>query len=173
MASDDTFRFPESLRLNGKMLHLVYDPGNPQRAQALPNYEVMIPLPSSTTQEVELPGVGKKWVAIVDAKSPAQPMQQPGGRPSIERSYLCFRLVDGPVPPLSVPAREFVVYAEEPQGMEQNRAQMLIDAVLGVMLETAPQPVGNWTEQLAQARHAGMRPSVTAPDEAAEGDGDE
>jgi len=33
--------------------------------------------------------------------------------------------------------------------------------------------VGNWTEQLAQARHAGMRPSVTAPDEAAEGDGDE
>ena len=163
MASDDTFRFPESLRLNGKMLHLVYDPGNPQRAQALPNYEVMIPLPSSTTQEVELPGVGKKWVAIVDAKSPAQPMQQPGGRPSIERSY----------PPLSVPAREFVVYAEEPQGMEQNRAQMLIDAVLGVVLEAAPQPVGNWTEQLAQARHAGMRPSVTAPDEAAEGDGDE
>ena len=62
------------LKVDGKTLHLIYDPGNSQRAQALPNYDVMIPLPSSTTQEVVLPGVGKKWVAIVDAKSPAQPM---------------------------------------------------------------------------------------------------
>lgn len=164
MAHDDTFRFPESLKLDGKTLHLVYDPGNPQRAQALPNYEVMIPLPSSTTQEVELPGVGKKWVAIVDAKSPAQPMRQAGGVPSVERSYLCFRLVDGPVPPLSVPAREFVVYAEESQGMEQNRAQTLIDAVLGIVLDSTPQPTANWTEQLARAQHAGIHTSQLVED---------
>ena len=162
--ADDTFRFPETLKVDGKTLHLIYDPGNSQRAQALPNYDVMIPLPSSTTQEVELPGVGKKWVAIVDAKSPAQPMQ-PGGRPSIEMSYLCFRLVDGQVPPLSVPAREFVVYAEEPLGMASNRAQTLIDAVLGVVMESAPQPTANWTEQLAQAQHAGMRQTVPQNEE--------
>lgn len=162
--ADDTFRFPETLKVDGKTLHLIYDPGNSQRAQALPNYDVMIPLPSSTTQEVVLPGVGKKWVAIVDAKSPAQPMQ-PGGRSSIEMSYLCFRLVDGPVPPLSVPAREFVVYAEEPLGMASNRAQTLIDAVLGVVMESAPQPTANWTEQLAQAQHAGMRQTVPQNEE--------
>lgn len=155
-----TFTFPEALNFGGKRLRLIYDPGNPQRAQALPNFGLMVPLPTSATQEVELPGLGKKWLAIIDAKSPAQPMQ-PGGRPSVEMTYLCFRLLDANLSPMLIEPSELVVYAEEPpkarEDNEATRAQRLIDTVLGVVMESAPVPSVNWTEQLAlvQAQQAG------------------
>lgn len=148
----EDFHFPETLSLNGKTFHLVFDPGNPQRAQAVPNYDVMIPLATSVTQEIDLPGVGKKWLAIVDAKSPAQSMRT--GTPAIEQTYLCFRIVDGPISPLNVPAREFVVYAEEVRPVQGNRAQGIIDTVLGFAMEGTQQQATNWTKQLSVAKNA-------------------
>ena len=66
------FVFQEHLEYDGEQYDLVFDPGNPQRAQVIPNYETMIPQPSSVIQKFDLPGVGKRWMAIIDAMTPAQ-----------------------------------------------------------------------------------------------------
>ena len=166
------FRCQEHLVYDGEHYDLVYDPGNPQRAQVIPNYEAMFPQQTSVIQECELPGLGQRWMAIVDAVTPAQSMQQTGGLPTVEKRYLCFRIYkheyelpreeiqkkpDGTLvtvrSPLAARPQEMVIYARSTSGNTQgNRAQRLIAALLGAAMKDMPVTDMNWTQQLAEAQ---------------------
>lgn len=164
-----TSPFREHLEYDGEQYDLVFDPGNPQRAQVIPNYEAMFPQQTSVIQKCELPGVGIRWVAIIDAVTPAQSMQQTGSLPTVERRYLCFRIYQNEhelprvavkkepsgtmevVPsPLAARPQEMVIYAQSTPGKSQgNRAQRLINALLGAASRDMPAPNPDWTRDFA------------------------
>lgn len=146
------FHFRETLNLDGEQYTLMYDPGNPQRPQVLPNYPAMLPQSSSCCQKIALPGVGEKWITIIDAVLPAQTMAQTGGAPAIERRFLCFRIYDVYTDPMITPPAEMVMYALG-NGQDGSRGQRLINALLGMAEQqqtTKVDPDTDWTRQLAE-----------------------
>lgn len=183
MQNTSTFQFQEQLEYDGEHYDLVYDPGNPQRAQVIPNYEAMFPQQTSVLQECELPGVGQRWVAIIDAVTPAQSMQQTGGLPTVEKRYLCFRIYknedelpraaiqkkpDGTLvmvrSPLAARPQEMVIYARSTPGNSQaNRAQRLIAALLGAAAREMPAANPNWTQELALVTQGATSSAVAEP----------
>lgn len=179
------FHFPERMEYDGEHYDLVYDPGNPQRPQVIPNYQAMFPQETSAIEQFTWPGQGQLWLAIIDALSPAQSMQQTGGLPAIERRYLCFRLFEREedipratqridasgkvayVPSaLAVRPQEMVIYAKStPGGHQSNRAQRLITALLGTAQREMPAPRPDWTRDFARMTLAAPLPvSVEVPD---------
>ena len=178
------FVFQEHLEYDGEQYDLVFDPGNPQRAQVIPNYETMIPQPSSVIQKFDLPGVGKRWMAIIDAMTPAQSSEQTGGLPAVERHYLCFRIYSDQnelpramirkasggvelVPsPLAARPQEMVIYSRSTRGKDQgNRAQRLVSALLGAVAREFPAPNSAWTQELARVTQTAAEPAAVQTDE--------
>lgn len=148
------FHFPETLNLDGEQYTLMYDPGNPQRPQVLPNYRAMLPQPSSCCQQVELPGLGRKWMTIIDAVIPAQAMTQTGGAPAMERRFLCFRIYDVFTDPMITPPAEMVMYALG-NGQDGSRSQRLLNTLLGMAEQQQANKVApdtDWTRQLAEVQ---------------------
>lgn len=162
------FRFPENITLDGERYALVYDPGNPSRAQVLPNYKAMFVQPTSACEPVELQGLGKKWLAVLDTVIPAMTAQQTGGRPVPEKRYLCFILLDYQRDPMAILPQEMVMYGKivaDEKAYGLSRGRRILDAVLGSASAEAPKPNANWTKQLAVLQEQQAPTSVT-PEEA-------
>lgn len=168
------FHFPENIMLDGERYALVYDPGNQSRAQVIPNYKAMFVQPSSTCESIELQGLGKKWLAILDAVLPAMTAQQTGGRPVPEKRYLCFMLLDYQRDPMSINPQEMVMYGKvvaDGQEYGLNRGRRILDAVLGSASAEAPKPDANWTKQLAVLQE--QQPPAPVTTQESENDADD
>lgn len=166
------FHFPENITLDGERYALVYDPGNPSRAQVLPNYKAMFVQPTSVCEPMELQGLGKKWLAILDAVTPAMTAQQTGARPVPEKCYLCFMLLDYQRDPMTINPQEMVMYGKIVASENgSSRGRRILDAVLGSASAEAPKPDVNWTKQLAVLQEPQPPAAVTRQE--AENDADD
>lgn len=155
MPQQPEFHFPSQLELDGNIYNLVYDPGNPARPQVMPNYRAMLVRPSSNCEPVNLGEMGVKYLAIVDAVLPAMTAQQAGGFPVPEKQYLCFKLADYNTDPVKVDPRELVIYERRQESggsYAMNRAQRLLNAIMGSTAAAEPQPDTSWTRKMAQIR---------------------
>lgn len=155
MMQQPEFHFPDQMQLDGDTYNLVYDPGNPARPQVMPNYRAMLVQPSSNCEPVNLGEMGVKYLAIVDAVLPAMTAQQAGGYPVPEKKYLCFRLADYSTNPVKMDPRELVIYERRQEAggdYSLNRAQRLLNAILGGTAAAEPQPDTSWTRKMAEIR---------------------
>lgn len=172
MQQQNTFHFPEQLELDGSKYSLVYDPGNPERPQVMPNYKAMFIQPSSDCYPLSIQGMEQapKYFAVVDAVMPPLTAQQAGGFPVPEKRYLCLKLEDYKKNPAVINPAELVIYErrQSADGDNVNRGQRLLNAILGSAAAAEPKPDTQWTSQMAQIK--AMQEGPQEQPEAAEHD---
>ena len=81
--------------------------------------------------------------------------QQAGGYPVPEKKYLCFRLADYSTNPVKMDPRDLVIYERRQEAggdYSLNRAQRLLNAILGGTAAAEPQPDTSWTRKMAEIR---------------------
>lgn len=140
-----TFRFPASIRCEGRTWHLLYDPGNPNTALPDLSGAQVGALTCSPVSIGSPSGKRQVYMVTVDLRIPAR---AGFGSVSAPKTVRGFRIYPAPVNPEHTPPQEMAMYLEERPPEAANAAQAFLDAILGVSLAEQAAPDVNWAQDV-------------------------